>query len=265
MPLRGSSRRSTELPPSAEDHSPEFLGIAARHISHTGKLIPAESLELYHRQYWFRLLESIVDDFPGLIRLIGRDRFWAVIEEYLLHSPSHNFTLRYLGSELPAFLAATLEAPAERDRATSVATIEYNLMTCFEAADAPVATPEQIAGQPFTLQPHVSLHSLPADASRWLREAGNATEPADPDKLPPPPERSSPPYGVVIWRNRSGVATHRPLEGGEYEMLARLENRSTTLDPWLEESTPHIPDPETLTRWISSWSGEGFFTPADHH
>jgi hypothetical protein len=62
---------------------------------------PEERLELYHRQYWYRLLDSIEEDFPALRLLLGRAPFWRLVEEYLLAAPPTSFTLRHLGQAWP--------------------------------------------------------------------------------------------------------------------------------------------------------------------
>ena len=97
LPLRGSSRNSTELSPSDEGHSPEFFRIADEIIKPGPSLTSAERLELYHRQYWFRILDSLAEDFPVLRKMAGDGIFWELIEGYLLGRPSRSFTLRHLG------------------------------------------------------------------------------------------------------------------------------------------------------------------------
>ena len=76
MPWRGRSRASTALAPVAEGHSPEFLAKAEELMKRGVNLSPAESLELYHRQYWFRLLDSIAEDFPILQKVAGEETFF---------------------------------------------------------------------------------------------------------------------------------------------------------------------------------------------
>ena len=66
MPLRGRSRASTELAPASEGHSSVFLAKAEELMKSGANLSAAESMELYHRQYWFRVLDSIEEDFPVL-------------------------------------------------------------------------------------------------------------------------------------------------------------------------------------------------------
>ena len=68
------------------------------------RLTSFERLEIYNRQYWFRLYTCFEEDFPGLEAILGRARFDALMRAYLTECPSESFTLRNLGSRLEAWL-----------------------------------------------------------------------------------------------------------------------------------------------------------------
>ena len=69
------------------------------------RLTSFERLEIYNRQYWFRLFSSFEEDFPGLKSVVGMRRFERLMRAYLEAHPSRSFTLRNLGSSLVAWLA----------------------------------------------------------------------------------------------------------------------------------------------------------------
>ena len=250
QPLRGSSRRATELPASDAPHAAAFLATAERLIRPSPTLHPAECLELYHRQYWFRLLDSLAEDFPGLQRLLGTDSFWAVLENFLLAHPSTHYTLRQLGHGLPGFLERSIADPDLRRRAVAVARVEWAMMTAFEAPDQPVATPDYLARGAIALQAHVHLLRLDFDASPWLH--GETRRPA--------PGRRR--FAAAVWRTAGGGTAHAPLAVGAYELLTRLAAAPARLEHWLARATAVWPAPRTLTRWMAEWSGRGWFTPA---
>ena len=249
QPLRGSSRRATELPPCDAPHAASFLATAERLIRPSPTLHPAECLELYHRQYWFRLLDSLAEDFPGLQRLLGSDPFWAVLEDYLLEQASTHYTLRQLGHALPGFLERRVADPELRRRAVAVARVEWAMMTAFEAPDQPVATSDHLARNPIALQAHVHLLELDFDASPWLhgetprRSAGRRR------------------FAAAVWRTAAGGVAHVPLAVGAYDLLARLAAAPAPLEEWLDRAAAVWPAPRTLTRWMTEWSGRGWFTP----
>jgi hypothetical protein len=77
---------------------------AARFIKPNDRLTSFERLEIYNRQYWFRLLSSMAEDFPGLQAILGSQRFESMCKAYLTECPSRSFTLRNLGEHLQAWL-----------------------------------------------------------------------------------------------------------------------------------------------------------------
>src|ERR1700683_4711521 len=64
------------------------------------RLTSVERLNIYHRQYWYRILDSFNEDFPGLCSILGERAFERLSRAYLAGCPSQSFTLRNLGSRL---------------------------------------------------------------------------------------------------------------------------------------------------------------------
>lgn len=247
FPLRGASRRSTELPACGDPHTAAFLATADELLRPSPTLLPAECLELYHRQYWFRLLDSIAEDFPGLRRLLGDGPFWKLIEDYLTAHPSGSFTLRHLGRSMPAFIESCSLDAGLRRRAIAVAAIEWAMMECFEAASTPIPSPDELATHPIILQAHVRLLGMDADASTWLNNPDAAWADA-----------SRNPQHAAVWRSPVGGARHRRLDAGEYLMLSLIQTQSRPMHAWIEAGSHHIPDPGTLSRWFAAWQSEGW-------
>src|SRR6516225_8095360 len=73
-------------------------------IKPNDRLTSFERLEIYNRQYWFRLFSSFEEDFPGLKSIVGARRFERLMHAYLEAHPSRSFTLRNLGSSLVTWL-----------------------------------------------------------------------------------------------------------------------------------------------------------------
>ena len=82
---------------------------AAKFIKPNDRLTSFERLEIYNRQYWFRVLSGFAEDFPGLRAVLGERKFDAVAKAYLIDCPSESFTLRNLGSRLEAVAAEAHE------------------------------------------------------------------------------------------------------------------------------------------------------------
>ncbi len=73
-------------------------------IKPNDRLSSFERLEIYNRQYWFRLFSSFEEDFPGLKSIVGTRRFEKLMRAYLEAHPSRSFTLRNLGRSLVLWL-----------------------------------------------------------------------------------------------------------------------------------------------------------------
>src|SRR5713226_8218028 len=95
--------RSERMQQTAPDGRP-MRAYAARFIKPNDRLTSFERLEIYNRQYWFRLLSSMMEDFPGLRSVLGDRRFEAMSKAYIVECPSRSFTLRNLGAQLGSWL-----------------------------------------------------------------------------------------------------------------------------------------------------------------
>src|SRR5580692_6366954 len=78
--------------------------VASEMIKSNDRLTSFERLEIYNRQYWFRILSGFAEDFPGLRAILGTRAFDKVAEAYLKDCPSESFTLRNLGARLEPWL-----------------------------------------------------------------------------------------------------------------------------------------------------------------
>jgi hypothetical protein len=139
--------------------------VAESYIAPNARLTSFERLETYNRQYWFRLISVIAEDFPTLNAVLGQRRFDALILAYLAAHPSTSWTLRNLGVKLPAFLEGHPEFTARRHRlAVDVAKLEWAYVEAFDGAScAPLTDEDARAVGPETrlsLQPHLQLLSL---------------------------------------------------------------------------------------------------------
>ena len=139
--------------------------IAASYISPNDRLSSFERLEIYNRQYWFRLISAVSEDFPTLNALLGPKRFDSLILAYLNENPSTSWTLRDLGAKLPSFLEVHPEFTGRRHRlAVDVARLEWAYVDAFDRKHrTPLATEEAQAIGPeskLSLQPHLQLLEL---------------------------------------------------------------------------------------------------------
>jgi hypothetical protein len=139
--------------------------VAESFIAPNNRLNAFERLEIYNRQYWFRVLSSLAEDFTALAAVIGSRAFDRLAVAYLTAHPSRSFSLRNLGSQLPQWLAANPAYAGRRHRlAVDVARVEWAFVEAFDSAEYAPLTLDQIAtldsGSRLALQPHVQLIAL---------------------------------------------------------------------------------------------------------
>jgi Putative DNA-binding domain len=139
--------------------------IAASYIKPNSALTSFERLEIYNRQYWFRVIDAVSEDFPALRAALGRERFDSVVLAYLRENPSTSFTLRNLGARLPAWLASYPELGGPQHAlAVDVARLEWAYIEAFDGASLMPLGREDFAGlgrdSNLRLQPHLQLLDL---------------------------------------------------------------------------------------------------------
>jgi hypothetical protein len=139
--------------------------VAAEFIKPNDRLSSFERLEIYNRQYWFRVLGALDEDFPGLRTIIGQRRFEAMCKAYLADRPSESFTLRNLGARLEPWLRSHPEWTQPRTAlALDMVRLEWAEIEVFDGAAEPVLTPQDaLASDPdpqFNLQPYLQLLRL---------------------------------------------------------------------------------------------------------
>lgn len=139
QPLTGEDRAGTPFAALAlaENSRPRERVLA--HLTPSEKLGPRERFSLYHRQYWYRIIDSIAEDFPRTRGLLGEDVFWLCVEQYLIANPPRDSTLLSLGWAFADFLLhANAVRPEARLWANALACAEYAKLSVFAAGESVV-------------------------------------------------------------------------------------------------------------------------------
>ena len=249
-PVFGDSRELTALPARDGEVSAEFFALAENEIISTPNLDACERLELYHRQYWFRLLDSIDEDFPTLKRLLGKENFWRLIEAYLELVPSRSFTLRHLGSGLADFLRVNPGlAGGHPVHAAELARLEYALCETFEQPKRSAVAPEKLAETTLALQPHLRLFAFhtPVDAI-WRLDDKSAIS----DELLTPPAGVAK-FHAAIFRHAARQIVRR-IEAKEFSLLQAIAATGSLATAFDTSDAA----PEEVSAWFQSWTEFGW-------
>jgi hypothetical protein len=152
------------MQPEAEDGT-AVATIAEHYIKPNERLSSFDRLEIYNRQYWFRVIGSVAEDFPALQAVVGSKSFDALVLAYLRENPSTSFNLRDLGANLPKWLEAHPEfCSRRRQLALDTARLEWAYIEAYDrAVEAPLDASGFVAlreESTLFLQPHVQLLAL---------------------------------------------------------------------------------------------------------
>jgi hypothetical protein len=137
--------------------------VAAEFIRPNDRLTSFERLQIYNRQYWFRVLDCLYDDYPGLRAILGERKFRKLRVAYLTRYPSRSFTLRNLGSHLTEFL---LEEPGlthpQESICLDMARFEWAQVVAFDGEAKKALAADDLLGKDpaklrLALQPYLTL------------------------------------------------------------------------------------------------------------
>ena len=124
-------------------------GIVDCYVKPNSHLSSFERLEIYNKQYWFRVIGAVSEDYPTLQAVLGQKRFDALILAYLQENPSTSFTLRDLGGKLPTWIANHPELTGARHKlAVDVARLEWAYVEAFDSASLPPLSAAEFASSP---------------------------------------------------------------------------------------------------------------------
>jgi hypothetical protein len=240
------------------------------------KLTSIERLEIYNRQYWYRLIDCFYEDFPGLRTLLGDRPFSAMAHAYLNRYRSRSFTLRDLGQDLEKFLREEPEwiekhAVLVRD----LVRLEWAHIVAFDGEALPPLEVDELLGQDpgslrLALQPHLSLLACDYPVDTFLLATRRREEPQggashavaerikkkSARKVPRPRERK---IVLAVHRHNHSVYYKR-LDPAAYVLLTRLRAGDTLAQAC--EAAAATGEPafaEKLKDWFSQWAMFGWF------
>jgi len=248
----------------------------AEFIRPNDRLTSLERLEIYNRQYWFRLIDCLIDDFPGLRAVIGDRKFYPLILSYLEAHPSTSPLLGDLGKNLAAFIAKNRRLTAPHTKIAVEATrLEWAQIVAFDRESRPAIKSADITSKPpeelfFRLQPCITLLDLayPVNETvlRLLSKDRSLRSESSNAVAGPHTTRKAALAGRIA-RRRTRLVVHRhdnsvyfkSLTAPQFFLLKKLnDGLSLALAcGQLIDSFPRT-KPADVQAWFSNWSSLGF-------
>jgi len=210
-------------------------------------------LDVYADMYFYRLLETLLEDYPKTRSRIGSAHFHNLATDYLLAHPPTHASLRQAGAALPGFVAShplAEEFPALAD----VARLERTRVELFDAEDSPVLAREDFLEASARNPEHFELVLITACRVLDL-EAGALDFWQDPDR----DQIETSPSRIATFVYRKGFDVfHRPCIEDEAICLEELFHTSITLPQFGERLLRHDASAEDtaerfarlLERWL---------------
>jgi hypothetical protein len=275
QPLTATERMRNKAPDGRSMRS-----YAARFIKPNDRLTSFERLEIYNRQYWFRLFSSMTEDFPGVRSVLGEKRFDAMCKAYLMDCPSRSFTLRNLGAKLEPWLRKHPKwAGSKQQLVLDIARLEWADIEAFDAAAVPALRTEDLggasgAGLRLQLQPYVQLLSFhyPVDdlllAMRKEDEdkdfASNAFEERRRKRKHVRAVAKLKPGAIFLVVHRIDNSVYfRRIEAEEFAVLAALRQGKAlekAIDAAFRKSAIPLEERATsVQQWFQNWATLGWF------
>jgi len=252
-------------------------------IKPNDRLTSFDRLEIYNKQYWFRLLDCLYDDFPGLRSLVGDDRFHKMSIAYLTKYPSNSYTLRDLGNRLEKFLIREPKwLASHRKLGLDLVRLEWAHIVAFDGEELPPLDVDALldGGDPAKLrlrfQPYLSFLSCDYPVDDYIISVRRRAEPqgeasnavservvrkkAKKVKLPQPEKCC-----IVVHRHDTSV-WYKRLTPEAYAICTALQ-KGLPLQAACESAFRRKKMDEnvgsTLQEWFAQWGAFGWFCRAD--
>ena len=251
--------------------------IDAGYIKPNDRLTARERLEIYSRSYWYRLFDSLYEDFPGLRAVLGERVFKRLANGYLAERPSRSWTLRNLGSQLEEWLRQNPDYAGGRlDLAIDMIRLEWAHIEAFDGGTDAVLGPEDLLelgpDLRIGLQPYIRLIELryPVDdlrvkvsaASEERGTASNAVLKRKAGGLVRRIHRLDPRHILLAVHRHDFMVYYRRLDAEEFHLLSALR-RGLPLGKAMEAAVEDSPLPVEELRhrvetWFAAWAEMGW-------
>ena len=240
---------------------------AKRIIKPNTRLTSFERLEIYNRQYWFRVISSMMDDFNGLQSIVGEKQFHKIVVAYLTEYPSKSFTMRNLGYKLEEWLSGHREYVTGVEQvALDMVKVEWAEIEVYDSESRPTITEADLqnAGPDpvLTLQPYLRLLELEYPVHKLLLRLRERHRDGDSSRRVPSRSLPKPEKTFLALHRLENSVYYKTLEPGAYAMLQALQRGKAISEAaeqvdWGEASIEEVG--ATVQRWFANWSSLGLF------
>lgn len=236
-------------------------------INPSPTLLPHERVEIYHQQYWWRLLKCLQENFPFVTCLLGyKDFNHQIAIPYLTKCPPTHWALCTLGESLPSWIDKNYKKNNSQ-LIKNASRIDWAANKSFWTKEFPSIdfsslTREEILSCPIYLQPHITLFALSEDFFLF-RDTLLKEDPAYWTCHSLPKLKKEKKY-FIVYRSKNHSVAWKEITFGEYFLLS-LFNRGLTIKlacEKIEETGGELHEEALVTMplWFVEWTKEGWLT-----
>jgi hypothetical protein len=249
--------------------------VAASFIKPNDRLTSFERLEIYNRQYWYRVKDCFFEDYPGLRAILGEQRFERMALAYLAQCPSESFTLRNLGRRLVKFLEANPRwiKPLQK-AALDMSHLEWAHIEAFDNEAKPRMDVDSLLGADpasvrLALQPHLTLLQLGYELDVLLvklkhgeglrSEASNAMAQRRARTHRDIKRHLRPKKIFLAVHRNNDTVYYKRLTAGQFRLLSEFRSGATVAEACEGLAETGEFDAEQIKKWFETWAALGWF------
>lgn len=255
--------RMMPLSPSGQPMEEE----AWDYIAPSPTLQPAQRIELYNQQYWWRLLSTLHDTFPLVTRLFGYDDFNQRLGiPYLVKYPPNHWSLAFLGDRFLRWVDEEYhedDLPLVRDAvhldwAFGHSFCVRQLEPILSATLPKEGDPSSLLDRTIYLQDHVHLFDLRYDLFSFRVEF--LKQPPEywlDNEFPPLKKEQDKRFYFVLFRDVRNNIAWKEIPETAFRLLQQFQ-QGTTVEKaceWLEGQDARLYNEamQSLHLWFQEW------------
>ncbi|MEX1012808.1 MAG: putative DNA-binding domain-containing protein [Waddliaceae bacterium] len=239
---------------------------AEYYISPSNSLKPHQRIEIYNKQYWWRLINFMQKNFPLTLSLLGYTKFEKITIQYLMKYPPDYWSLTVLGRNYPEWIKENNELTDGKLIFDAAQTDLYfylsSITTHFPSISKEAVIEENFLNKNIKLQPHVFLLKSSYDLLN-IREIIINNDPEYSKKHSSSMCQKNNLY-YVIFRNMNNNISWKKVRQAEYLLLGYFKEGVNILEAcdWIKSQDSQVQ--ETMMNkfhiWIQSWTQLGWLT-----
>ncbi len=235
-------------------------------VSGNDRLSPLQQAEIYREQFWFRHRDSLYEDYPGLLHILGEQAFEQFLRAYLLACPPDSWTLRDLGNRIAGFAVEYTEFdPGKAALARDMAAFELAFIDIWDGAETQAIElgrvesipPEAWVTAKLELHPLLTLLAL----SHPVHDLRTAVRACEDDTSSIPWDIPNTPTFVALWRGEDERVHYRSMSASEDALVRSLrsgEPLGVACDRAAERAEDPSQIPGKLQAWFRGWATRGW-------